>query len=157
MKKVYIISTLILILASGIFSCEKVPGNLDIKLDELPQDRYYESEIFDESNLDIYGKWELYDVSGGIHAGGHDLNFDYLEVRKFGIYGFIRDGAVLELGSIHIDEQGNEALLITFKPDKNSGVIMHDSEKFIHFFGIDTLSLDSPCCDRFNYHFKRVQ
>jgi len=155
MKKLKCIFILSLILLTGIFSCEKNSDKIDFTLDELQEDKYYESEIFDESNLDIYGKWKLYSVSGGIHGGGHELNFDYLELHKFGIYGFLNNGKILEYGKIHIDEQKSEELLITFKPDDNSEVFMQDSEKYINFFGNDTLSLDSPCCDRFNYHFIR--
>ena len=157
MKKINSILILSMILFVGIFSCEKKSSEIDDLLDKLPGNKYYESEIFNELNLDIYGKWKLYSVSGGIHGGGHELNFDYLEVHKFGIYGFIRNGSILEFGKINIDEQGSEELLITFKPDDNSEVFMYDSEKYVNFFGNDTLSLDSPCCDRYNYHFKRIK
>jgi len=124
----------------GIFSCEKDSNMINFKLDEILEDKYYESEIFNESNLDVYGKWELYSVSGGIHGGGHTLNFDYLEVHKFGIYGFIRNGRILEFGRININDQVNEDLLITFMPDDNSEVFMHDSEKYINFIGNDSNS-----------------
>ena len=130
---------------------------MDYLLDKFPADKYYESEIFSELNLDIYGRWKLYSVSGGIHGGGHELNFDYLEVYKFGIYGFIRNGSILEFGKINIAEQKDEELLITFNPDDNSEIFMTDSEKYVEFSGNDTLSLNSPCCDRYNYHFKRMK
>ena len=154
MKRIKSISILSLIIWIGMFSCEK---DTDFKLDAFQEDKYYDSEIFDESNLDIYGKWKLYGVSGGFSGGGHDLNFDYLEVVKFGIYGFIRDGRLIEFGRIEINEQTSQGLLITFTPDENSEVFMYDSEKYVNLSGNDTLSLDSPCCDRFNYHFKRIK
>ena len=154
MKRINSISILSLIICIGMFSCEK---DTDFKLDAFQEDKYYDSEIFDESNLDIYGKWKLYGVSGGFSGGGHDLNFDYLEVVKFGIYGFIRDGRLIEFGRIEINEQTSQGLLITFTPDENSEVFMYDSEKYVNLSGNDTLSLDSPCCDRFNYHFKRIK
>lgn len=157
MKKFNRIAILSLILFVGIFSCKKDSGEMDYLLDKLPGDKYYESEIFNEFNLDIYGKWKLYSVSGGIHGGGHEINFDYLEVHKFGIYGFIRNGSILEFGKINIAEQKNEELLITFNPDDNSEIFMNDSEKYVDFSGNDTLSLDSPCCDRYNYHLKRIK
>ena len=153
MKRIKTISILSLIIWIGIFSCEK---NTDFKLDEFQEDEYYESEIFDDLNLDIYGKWKLYGVSGGIQGGDHELNFDYFEVKKFGIYGFIRNGRLLEFGRIEIDEQSIEGLSITFRPDYNSEVFMYDSEKYVNLVGNDTLNLNSPCCDRYNYHFKRI-
>ena len=153
MKRINSITIISLIMWIGIFSCEK---DTDFNLNEFREDKYYESEIFDELNLNIYGKWKLYGVSGGIHGGGHELNFDYFEVHKFGIYGFIRNGRIIEFGKIEIDEQTNEELLITLKPDNDSEVFMYDSEKYVNLFGSDTLSLDSPCCDRYNYHFKKI-
>lgn len=156
MKKIKKIPILIIIFFSGFLSCEKNSENIDYLLDKLPADKYYASEIFDGSNLDIYGKWRLFNVSGGIHGGGHELSFDYLEVHKYGIYGFIRNGRILEFGKINIEEQGSEGLLITFKPDDDSEVFMYDSEKIVNLSGNDTLNLDSPCCDRYNYHFTRI-
>lgn len=118
--------------------------------------RYYEAEIFDEMNLPFYGTWQLFAVSGGIHGGGHELNFDYLEIKRYGIYGFIGNSSILEYGQILIDEQTDETLLIRFQPDTESDQFMHDSEKYVLFSGHDSLTLASPCCDRFNYHFERI-
>ena len=137
------------------FSCEKESDLFDYKIDGFDESKYYDSEIFNESNLGMYNNWALIDVSGGIHGGGHEPNFDYLRIKKYGIYGFIRNDSLLEFGRIFIHEQTSETLLITFEPDENSGTFMYDTEKYVNFYGNDTLSLDSPCCDRFNYHFIR--
>ena len=117
--------------------------------------RYYYSEIFDEEFLDIYGEWELKSVSGGIHGGGHELNFDILEIEKIGQYRFFKDGETIERGKIIIEEQTSESLRISLEPDPGSEVFMFDSEKFVFLSGSDTLDLNSPCCDRFNYHYVR--
>ena len=146
-----------IILSVVFFSCEKEPDKIELRIDEIPADKYYESEIFDGIYLELYGKWKLYGVSGGFHGGGHEINFDFLEVQQFGIYGFIRNDSILEFGKIKIHEQTNEELLITFEPDDHSGVFMFDSEKYIDFFDNDTVSFNSPCCDRYNYHFERVK
>jgi hypothetical protein len=119
-------------------------------------DAYYNAEIFNQSLLGIYGQWKLYDISGGIHGGGHDLNFDFLSIKKYGIYAFIRDDNILEFGRINIDNQTQESLSITLNPHPDSEIFMHDAEKIITLQVNDTLFLDSPCCDRFNYHFSRV-
>ena len=95
------------------------------------------------------------DVSGGIHGSGHELNFDLLQIRMFGVYVFIQGGNVLEYGKIVIDEQTNDYLKITFSPDEDSEVFFFDSEKEIIFQGKDILFLQSPCCDRYNYHFDK--
>ena len=131
-KRIVIFGALLFI---GLLSCEKETNN-----DPL---------------LDIYGIWELYGVSGGVNGGEHELTFDFLEIESDGIYRFIRNDSIIEFGRIKIDEQTNETLLITFEPDANSETFMYDPVKNINLFGEDTLSLDSPCCDRFNYHLNR--
>jgi hypothetical protein len=123
--------------------------------DDLTNDKYYENEIFNESFLDIYGNWELYEISGGIHGYGDGLQFDLLQIRMFGIYSFIKGGVVLEYGKIVIDEQTDESLRISFSPDEDSDVFMFDSEKNVILQSSDSLFLQSPCCDRYNYHLVR--
>lgn len=119
------------------------------------ENRYYQSEIFDEAYLDIYGKWELKSVSGGIHGGGHELNFEVLEISKIGQYRFMKENITIEKGKIVIEEQDSETLRISMEADPGSEVFMHDSEKFVSLTGTDTLDLNAPCCDRFTYHFTR--
>lgn len=127
----------------------------DVYLDSIPADNYYGSEIFDNPWTDIYGSWDLYGISGGIHGGGHELNFDHLEIKHFGIYGYIRSDSLLEYGRISIQEQTAESLLIIMESDENSKQFLYDSEKYVHFSGPDSLTLASPCCDRYNYHYSR--
>ncbi len=145
----------LLVLFNMLLSCEKESDIIIYNIDGFTENKYYDSEIFNAPNLGIYDKWALYNVSGGIHGGGHTPNFDFLKINSYGIYGFIRNGSVVEFGRIKIDEQTSENLLITFEPDENSDTLMYDSEKYINFYGNDTLSLDSPCCDRYNYHLVR--
>ena len=147
--------TLLIVMLIGLFGCEKNPNDIVSFLNDLQQTRYYSSEIFNDSFHDINGKWELMGISGGIHGGGHELNFDFLEIKTYGIYGFIRNDSIIEYGRIRIDDQTENTLLITLEPDENSEIFMYDSEKYVNLNGIDSLSLDSPCCDRFNYHFIR--
>ena len=157
MKRSKSILVLLFIIGISLVRCERYSGNNIYFLYDLQEDAYYDSEIFDVLNLNIYGKWKLSDVSGGIHGNGHDLNFDYLVILKYGIYGFIKDNRILEFGKIKVDEQTAENLLITFEPDRNSDLFMSDPEKLVNFSGLDNLDLNSPCCDRFNYHFKRIE
>ncbi len=131
-KRIVIFGALLFI---GLLSCEKETNN-----DPL---------------LDIYGIWELYGVSGGANGGEHELPFDFLEIESDGIYRFIRNDSIIEFGRLKIDEQTNETLLITFEPDANSETFMHDPVKEVILFEKNTLNLDAPCCDGFNYHFNR--
>jgi hypothetical protein len=145
------IYTLIFITGLMFFACEEecsIP-------DDLVDKEYYNQEIFNDAFINIYGNWELTDVTGGIHGSGHELNFDLLQIRMFGVYSFIQGGNVLEYGKILIDEQTNDYLKITFSPDEDSEVFFFDSEKEIIFPTSDNLILQSPCCDRYNYHLDR--
>jgi len=147
----------ILLLSILLTGCEKECEKIVSDYDGLSINEYYEAEIFNQSFLEIYGDWKLYEVSGGIHGGGHDLNFDILKIKKYGIYAFIKNDDILEFGRINIDEQTHESLSITFIPHVDSEIFMYDSEKNIIFHGIDTIFLNSPCCDRYNYRFTREE
>ena len=147
-KSIY---TFILIIGFFLPACEKDC----IILDDLIDDEYYSDEIFNDAFINIYGNWDLYEVSGGIHGVGDGLMFDLLQINKIGIYSFIKYGIVLEHGKIVIDEQTNESLKISFSPDEDSEVFMFDSEKNVILQGSDSLLLQSPCCDRYNYHLVR--
>jgi hypothetical protein len=136
-------------------SCEKKTDTVEYIIDSFATDRYYSGEIFNVAYLDIYHKWRLYGISGGFHGGGHDPNFDFLKINRYGIYSFIRNDSTLEYGKIIVHQQTDNLLLISLEPDDDSETFMYDSEKYVNFYGSDTLSLDSPCCDRYNYHFTR--
>ena len=144
--------TIIIIFCLGILSCED--NNVDL-LDDISKTEYYNSGILNGSYLNVYGKWKLIDVSGGITGDGHELNFDYFILKKYGIYGFVENDDIIEFGKIFIDEQTNEILMVTLIPDDNSDAFMLDPKKYITFHGNDNLTLNSPCCDRYNYHFSR--
>lgn len=152
MKKLLLIIT---VLNLCFLSCEKKSDNLVLKLDDFAKDKYYKSEIFTNQYQSIYGKWKLNGVSGGFSGGGHELNFDFLEIKEFGIYGFIRNDSLIEYGKIVIDEPTNNYLKIVFDFDDNTEQLMWDAVKIVRLYGIDTLFLNSPCCDRYNYHFSR--
>lgn len=118
---------------------------------------YYEQEIFDDAYMAIYGKWKLESISGGITGGGHDLDFEYLMICKYGIYLFINGETLLEAGKILVEEQNRRELKISLQPDASSSTFFYDSEKYIELLNDNQLNLNSPCCDRYNYHFKRTE
>lgn len=140
-------------------SCEKEMTEAVSKFQELEKTMYFDAEIFSDADLKIYGSWKLFDVSGGFSGGGHDLNFEYLEIKKYGVYGFVRNDSLVEFGKIAPAAQtANDILLkVDFEKDENSNAFFSDTEKYVEFAGNDTLHLYSPCCDRYDYHFKRVK
>ena len=147
---------IIIILCYLLSGCEKADDNIKFFLDDFLIDRYYTDEIFDDQYLDIYGKWELSSISGGFFGIGYQPNFNFLEIKEFGIYGFIRNDTLLEFGKILIDEQSTQQLKIRFLPDNSvENIFFYDAEKNVNLVEMDTLNLNSPCCDRYNYHFVR--
>jgi len=133
------------------------PNNLLSIFDSVSTDIYYSSEIFNSQNSTIYGQWYLKEISGGLHGSGYEPNFDYLKVKNIGIYGLIRKDSLMEYGKISIDQQNVESLLIKLNPDINSDTFLFDSEKYVDFYGNDSLVFRAPCCDRFTYHFIRAE
>ena len=140
-------------------SCDKNTIDTFSLLKEFETTKYFDSEIFAQTDLKIYGKWKVFDISGGIHGSGYGLNFDYLEIKEYGIYGFVRNDSLLEYGKIAPALQtANEIRLkVDLEKDENSNSFFADREKYVEFYGNDTLHLNSPCCDRFDYHFKRIK
>jgi len=147
------------ILISGLNSCDKDTIETPTTLQNLETTNYFDSEIFAEPDLKIYGTWKLFAVSGGFSGTGHDLNFEYLEIKKYGIYGFVNNDSLLEYGKISpaLQTANDIRLKVDFEKDEKSNSFFTDTEKYVEFMGSDTLNLNSPCCDRYNYHFKRVK
>jgi hypothetical protein len=154
-KLLFILSILI----SGMNSCEKDTIETITTLQKLDTTKYFDSEVFAESDLKIYGTWKLFDISGGKSGHGRDLNFEYLEIKEYGIYGFTRNDSLLEYGKISpaLQTANDIRLKVNFEKDEKSNSFFTDTEKYAEFIGNDTLNLNSPCCDRYNYHFKRVK
>lgn len=152
-------SVLILVIIGYFLSgCEKTDDKIKFYLEDIPFDKYYISEIVYDQFMDIYGNWRLDSITGGFSGTGYVPNFDFLELKETGIYGFIRDDTILEFGKIQITEQTTERLKITFIPDNAvDNIFFYDPVKYIRFTGKDSLNLYSPCCDRYNYHFVRIR
>ncbi|MBL4715990.1 MAG: T9SS type A sorting domain-containing protein [Bacteroidia bacterium] len=138
-----------------IFICA-ICNNLSAQIiDTLTQNHYYSNEIISDDYLDIYNKWNLTDISGGISGGGYEPDLDDMEIMKYGIYKLYRNDSLLHFGKIEIEEEDSNSLLINFVKDTGIGNIMfYDMIKYV-YVNDSTLTLNSPCCDRFNYHFKK--
>ena len=155
MKKFLLIS--ILIITGGFHSCEEEFPELPSVLENLEPTAYFDAEVFSDHDLKIYGTWKIFEISGGLHGNGYAIDFDYLIMKKFGIYGFLREDSLLEFGKVSPASElfMDPRLFVNFEKDENSDSFFTDREKIVHFSGNDTLNLYSPCCDRFNYHFVR--
>jgi hypothetical protein len=107
------------------FSCSKESDKISTTLlDSIPTDKYYKSEIFSEVNLKLYGQLKflnIYDYAG--IAGGpgkEDPTYDVLEIKKYGIYGKIKNNRLIESGKIEIVKQDSIYFEINFRPDTSN-------------------------------------
>ena len=96
-----VLKSVSLILLVGLLSCE-TEENIKFHLNSIDSSTYYSDEIIPDDYKMIYGKWKLYDVSGGLSGGGHDPNYDYLEIKSIGIFGIIKGDSLLEYGKIEL-------------------------------------------------------
>lgn len=156
-KTIKLIIFAISILISG---CEKEDETKSF-MDSINSDIYYSTEIIPADYQKIYGKWKLYDVSGGIHGKGYELDFDFMEIKGIGIYGFIRNNNLFEYGKIEsetFDKNTQGFLQINIIPEllKEQRPYM-PPQVYIELLETDSLNIFSPCCDMYNYHFKRVK
>ncbi len=148
---------MLIFLLTGVVSCKNdKDSNTSINnscIDAVPVNRYYSSDIILPQYAGIYNKWKLTHVTGGFVGGEHTLNFDYMIFKPNGIYCIIRNDSTKEFGQINVLEQSGERLRINFTQDKSSAAFFGDSEKFIDLTHKDTLRMNAPCCDRFNYEY----
>jgi len=120
MKRIINLIVLVLLLSSCGNEYESVPASL---LNSIPTNRYYNNEILSVPNLTLYGSWQflnIYDYAG-IASGRGKLNpnYDYLVIKKFGIYGKIKDNKLIESGMIQIIKQDNTTFEVNFIPNNN--------------------------------------
>lgn len=144
----------------GMLRCEDHAGSA-IHLAKIDASQYHQDEIIPPAYTRIYDKWKLVGISGGYTGAGYQPDFDFLEIKPMGIYGLVRNDSLFEHGKIELDTfDANrvEVLQIKLIPEfLSADAAMSPAEKYIEMIGTDSLSLVSPCCDRYDYHFKRVE
>jgi hypothetical protein len=152
MKKVLLIISLSFILAS----CEKKEDKILIA-DQIIKTKYYDSEIFSETNLLIYGKWEFLYITGGLAGERLKPYYEYLEVVKYGIYGRITDNKIIEIGKLIVDNHNNSGTVISFFPDARYRTDTQLLQRQMEFIGNDTLVLWDMMYDGYSSFYKRIR
>jgi hypothetical protein len=155
MTKILILSLFITLLTG----CKTVEVSLNM-MEEIPETKYYTSDIIPAQQADIYGVWQLKSTSGGISGRGYTKDFDYLILKKNGIFGIQRNDSLVAFGKLtllpNIATIYINAVYCKFDFDKASAIELYgDSEKYIYLANADSLDLISICCDRYNTHFVR--
>jgi hypothetical protein len=128
-----------------VFSCNKESiKDPSLLMDSISVTKYYPSEIFSDINLRLYGQWQfsyIYDDAGIIMGPGKIApTYDYLELKKYGIYGKIKNNKIIESGKIVIVKQDNSQFEINLIPDKIDNITT-ESWYYVNFYGNDSIKL----------------
>ena len=160
MRIVFIVCILIIHLI--IKGCDAIDVGLTQSwLDSAAGGKYYSEEIIPDDNKDVYGTWKLIGVSGSFSGMGYEPNFDYLEIKPIGIYGLVRNDILFEYGRIEIiplPDNTTGMLPVKFVPDFYNDLNPYFTlyGQYMELKGTDSLNMNSPCCDMYNYHFKKL-
>ncbi len=142
-------------------SCENKELDTDSYLKKIPSDEYYPKDIIPAAYSNIYGFWRISSVFGGIAAIEHEPEFDYLELKRNGIYGIIKNNRLTDYGKIEVDtdfENDDSELVIkfvSFSPaEYEFGMIVNP--KIVNLDKAGSLELLSTISDGFNYYFVKA-
>jgi hypothetical protein len=134
-------------------------GDLSTLLtDSIESNRYFPEDIFDVEFSSIYGKWFIYSVYGGFSGGEQRPHFDFLELKRNGIYGVVNDFDLNEYGSFYIESILNDGrIVLNFVPDKSAPGWLN-IRKRLTFLGNDTIIFqDYGCLDCYRYSFVKIK
>lgn len=156
-RGIYIILLLMILLFVGCKTDE-----IALKaLDAIPETKYYSSDIIPEQQSNIYGVWKVVRTSGGFAGNGYTKDFDYLILKKNGIFGIVRNDSLLTSGKLTLlpdltMSPVNKGIHCKIESEKTVRIeLCGDSEKYIRLVNKDSLDLIAPCCDRYNTHLIR--
>lgn len=127
-------------------------------IDKIDINRYYSKDIFQPEYSAIHGKWFLSLEYGGWSGGAEAPRFDFLEIKKNGIYGICKGFRLVEFGKIEATNLTEEKLLLNFIPSYHSG----DNRWFVGSARLtfpvnDSLTLVDNCLDCYHYRFYRIE
>src|ERR1035437_3177979 len=134
-----------LICLLSLFSCRKEQEKPASSLfDMIETTKYYNAEIFTDSNLKLYGQWRflyIYDDAGFIAGPGKiDPDYDYLMIKKYGIYGKIKDNKIIETGKIEVVKQNATMFEINLKSSTNNSTYP-SAFWYVNYMGKDSLEM----------------
>jgi hypothetical protein len=91
-------------------------------LDSIPENKYYESDIFQNENTEIYGVWRnVSRTQEGINGPvSLSIDFDFLVVKPNAIFGIIRNEELITSGKIElVDDQNINLVNFICESDKS--------------------------------------
>lgn len=139
--------------------CKNEDSSLNI-LDSIKPTMFYSTDILPNQFTGIYGTWKITGTSGGLTATGFKKDFDYLILKRNGIFGIIRNDSLVTYGKLtllpEITLYYTDYVYCRFDFEKPTNIELYaDPEKRIRLVNIDSLDLTAPCCDRNSIHLNR--
>ncbi len=125
------------------------------KLDIIPADKYYSTDILPDSAKNIYGTWKALQTGGGIAGTSYKPDFDYLLLKPNAVFGIVRNDSLIAYGKLTLLADNtmhiNDVWFLKFDFDQVANIeLFYGAEKYFKLIGNDSLDLMAPCCDRFN-------
>ena len=88
-------------------------------IDSIETNLYYSDTIINSDFSAIYGKWFLQQLEGG-YGDSYEPAYDFLEIKKNGIYGIVKDFELIEYGRITAGKTFRNSLEIQLIPNNSS-------------------------------------
>lgn len=129
------------------------PSNSDCSGEDAH--KYYHSEILPNGYQDIYGSWELIQTTGGITGYGFGTKDLSIRMCPFGIFRLYKKGIEINHAKMEFISTNADNISVNFQFDKQDTVIGLAAPTYIFVPKNDSLWFKSPCCDRYDYLFKR--
>ena len=148
-----------LVLLLILSSCSKEDEGVTSYLESFPTEKYFDEDVFSSSYQDFYGLWKALGSWGGWN-GYYEPDFDFLEIKPFGIYGFVRNDTLFEYGKItpNTDIMDNYiGLPVKLDPEYSSGDRPNSFRSTMYFelVRIDTLSVSNGSIVSIQFLFLR--
>jgi hypothetical protein len=144
MKTAYLFVFSILLISS----CSKDEDKTTY-LNSLSSDKYFEEEVLTSGSDELYGLWKASSIYGW--SGYSEPDFDYLEIKPFGIYGLIRNDSLFEYGKISQHTfstyQYPEGYQIKLEPDYKVGLYYYFGGNRFFYIRNDSLSIGDGFID----------
>ena len=152
MKKILVL----IFLLSLLQSCKKSKDEISV-LDYISKTKYYQTEIFNQRNQILYGKWHFIYYAGSIAGGTFEPTYDYLEIVRFGIFGIIKNDSIKIFGRLLVNKQDSTETQISFLPETICLSDYQLIQREVSFQGNDTLVLWDGMIDGYFYYYKRIR
>ncbi len=130
-------------------------------LNSFSRNKYFDHEVLTGDSQNLYGIWKAYSVFGG-WSGYSKPDFDYMEIKPYGIYGLIRNDTVFEYGKISLQTfdtkpyfSGYQVILET---DYMKGQYSYlGGQQYFYLTRKDTLTIGWAMTDGITINFSRTK